>query len=281
MESEHPVDEGIERLIDAQLLEVNADRRYRFHDLLRLFAREKLVASTSVEGQEGIKQKIVDWCQQQSDLMDDYLNPVKRRQILQLWIVQQSIESGEVATDYDEGVLGLNALAWFEQEREQLSIAVNWAKARERWDTVISLAPNLGLFFQARSYWQDWEKTCSMAVTAAREAGDRQGEGESLNNLGVVYRVQSHWGKAIDCFQQSLAIFQVIGDRHGEGKSLANLGNIYLFQSRWGDAIDCYQQGLAIFQAIGDRHGEGKALDSLGVVYRAQNRWGKAIDLGG
>jgi tetratricopeptide (TPR) repeat protein len=276
--SERPVIEGIERLIDAQLLEVNADRRYRFHDLLRLFAREKLVVSTSVEEQEGIRQKIVDWCQQQSDLMDDYLNPVKRRQIFQLWVVKQSIESGEVATDYDEVVLGLNALVWFEQEREQLLSAVDWAKVRERWDTIVSLAANLGLFFQARSYWQDWEKTCSMAVTAAREAGDRHGEGESLNNLGVVYRVQSHWGKAIDCFQQSLTIFRALGDRHGEGKSLANLGNIYIFQSRWGEAIDFHQQGLTICRALGDRHGEGKSLDSLGIVYRAQSHWGKAID---
>jgi NB-ARC domain len=67
-ESEHPVIEGIERLIDAQLLEVNADRRYRFHDLLRLFAREKLAGSISVEEQEGIKQQIVD-CGVSNNLM--------------------------------------------------------------------------------------------------------------------------------------------------------------------------------------------------------------------
>jgi hypothetical protein len=92
--SEHPVNEGIERLIDAQLLEVNADRRYRFHDLLRLFAREKLAASTSVEEQEGIRQQIVDWCQQQSSVKADYLHPVQRRQVMQQWI-----ESGEVAVE--------------------------------------------------------------------------------------------------------------------------------------------------------------------------------------
>jgi tetratricopeptide (TPR) repeat protein len=270
--SEHPVDEGIERLIDAQLLEVNADLRYRFHDLLRLFAREKLAASTSVEEQEGIKQQIVDWCQQQSNVMDHCLNPVKRRQVL-----QQLIDIGAVGVDYDEQVLDLYALKWFEQEREQLSSALDWAKVREHWDTVISLAANLVLFFQARSYWQDWEKTCLMAVTVAREASDLSGESHFLNNLGIVYREQSRWREAIDCYQQSLTIFRELGDRHGEGGSLNNLGMVYRDQSRWGEAIDCYQQSLTIFQELGDRHGESKSLNNLGIIYHSQSQLGEAI----
>jgi tetratricopeptide (TPR) repeat protein len=238
-ESEHPVDEGIERLIDAQLLEVNADRRYRFHDLLRLFAREKLAASSSVEEQEGIKQQIVDWCQQQSSVKADYLHPVQRRQVVQQWI-----ENGEVAVDYDEQFLGLSALAWFEQEREQLLSAVDWAKVRDRWDMVIFLAANLVLFFLARSYWQDGEKTCLMAVTAAREAKDLSGEGQSLNNLGNVYNSQSRWGEAIDCYQQSLTILRELGDLHGESKTLGNLGLLYKQQGQVDLAISLWQEAL-------------------------------------
>jgi tetratricopeptide (TPR) repeat protein len=237
--SEHPVNEGIERLIDAQLLEVNADRRYRFHDLLRLFAREKLAASTSVEEQEGIRQQIVDWCQQQSSVKADYLHPVQRRQVMQQWI-----ESGEVAVDYDEQFLGLSALAWFEQEREQLLSAVDWAKVRDRWDMVIFLAANLVLFFLARSYWQDGEKTCLMAVTAAREAKDLSGEGQSLNNLGNVYNSQSRWGEAIDCYQQSLTILRELGDLHGESKTLGNLGLLYKQQGQVDLAISLWQEAL-------------------------------------
>jgi tetratricopeptide (TPR) repeat protein len=269
-ELEHPVIEGIERLIDAQLLEVNADRRYRFHDLLRLFAREKLAGSTSAEDQEGIRQQIVDWGQQQSDVMDSYLRPVERRQV-----VQQLFESGAVAV---EQVLGLSALAWFEQEREQLLNAIDWAKGRERWDMVISLAENLILFFEGRSYLQDWEKTCLMAVTAAQQANDLSGEGRSLNNLGMMYHSQSRWGEAIDCHQQSLTICRELGDLSGEGKSLNNLGAVYQSQSRWGEAIDCHQQSLTMKRELGDLHGEGRSLSNLGMAYHSQSRWGEAID---
>jgi hypothetical protein len=78
-ESKHPVIKGIERLIDAQLLEANADRRYRFHDLLRLFAREKLAAATSVEEQEGIRQQIVDWGHEQSKRMFGNTESIKNQ----------------------------------------------------------------------------------------------------------------------------------------------------------------------------------------------------------
>jgi tetratricopeptide (TPR) repeat protein len=291
-ESEHPVIEGIERLIDAQLLEVNPDRRYRFHDLLRLFAREKLPASTSVEEQEGIKQQIVDWGQQQSSVMDDYLNPVERRQTVQQWIEEENVHA-----DFDEQSLVLSALVWFEQEREQLLSAVEWAKDRECWDTVISLAANLSLFFQTRSYWPDWEKTCLIAVTAAREGNDLSAEGayqqslticrefgdlyresQSLNGLGNVYDCQSRWEKAIDCYQQSLTICRELGDLYRERYSLTGLGNVYNDQSRWEEAINCFQQSLTIERELGDRHGEGTSLHNLGNVYYFQRRWEEAID---
>jgi tetratricopeptide (TPR) repeat protein len=307
--SEHPVIEGIERLIDAQLLDVNADRRYRFHDLLRLFAREKLADSTSLEEQEGIKQQIVDWGYRQSNFMDDCLRPVKRHQMIQQWI-----KNWGFPPDYDEQSLTISALVWFEQEREQLLSAVDWANDLERWDITVSFVSKLGLFFETKSYWYDWERTALISVKAARNAANLHGESTSFNNLGIVYRLQGRWDEAIECFhqslnikqgmdenhqalnnlglvyrsqgrwdeaiecfQQSLNISQKLGDRDGEGRVLGNLGLIYDLQGRWDDAIECFQQSLSINQEYGDRYGEGNSLNNLGNVYRSQSRWDDAI----
>jgi tetratricopeptide (TPR) repeat protein len=272
-ESEHPVIEGIERLIDAQLLEVNADRRYRFHDLLRLFAREKLSASTSVEEQEGIQQQIFDWSQQQSSVMDSYLRPVERRQTVQQWI-----ESGKVSADFDEQSLHLSALTWFEQEREQLLYALEWASNGDRGDTIGSFVSNLIIFFKDRSYWHDWEKTCLMAISDAQRIDNRLEEGGSLVNLGIVYNYQGRWAEAIDCYQQSLIIFREFDDRHWESQTLLNLGTMYQSQNRWAEAIDCYQQSSTIFREFENWHGESHSLRGLGMVYRSQSRWAEAID---
>ena len=131
------------------------------------------------------------------------LNPVQRHQMIQQWIKNWGFPA-----DIDEQRLTLSALVWFEQEREQLLNALDWANDKEHWDTVVSFVKNLGLFFQGRSYWQDGEKTCLMALQAAKKAKDRHEEGLSLNNLGTVYDSQSRWAEAIDCYQQSLTIFR-------------------------------------------------------------------------
>jgi tetratricopeptide (TPR) repeat protein len=272
-ESEHPVIDGIERLIDAQLLEVNADRRYRFHDLLRLFAREKLAAATSVEEQEGIKQQIVDWGYMESIVKNAFLDPVKRHQIVQQWI-----ENSEVDADFDEQCLSIFALAWFEQEQEHLLDSLDWANESEQWDTVVHFVSTLLTFLQTRSYWHSWEMTCLMAVSAAEKTDNYQGEGVCLNNLGMVYRFLRRWDEAINCYECSLKIYRELKDLSGEGGTLNNLGVVYEAQRRWDDAIDCYQHSLIIFQGLKDRQGESISLNNLGNVYNLQYKWDKAIE---
>lgn len=272
-DSDSPVIDGIERLINAQLLEVTIDRRYRFHDLLRLFAREKLAESSSLEQQEEIKQQIVDWGHDRSKFNNACLDPVKRRQMLPQWI-----ESGEVDANFDEQSLMISALAWFEKERVQLFDIINWANDVERWDVVVSFSAQLLLFYQTRSYWADGEKTCLMAITAADKSGNRYSEGKSINNLGQVYQSQSRWDEAINCHQSSLSIFRELDHRYGEGQSFNNLGMVYNSQSRWDKAIDCLQHSLTIFRELGDRYGEGISINNLGVAYRSKSQWDKAID---
>jgi tetratricopeptide (TPR) repeat protein len=272
-ESDNPVPDGIERLIDAQLLEANTDSRYRFHDLLRLYAREKLEKSTSINQQEVIKQQIVDWCDRKSKIMDTWLRPAERLHVVQRWI-----DNREVTADFNVQGLAVSAMAWFEQEREQLLSAIDWANHADRWDIVVSLVANLLVFFQARSYLYEWEKTGLMAVTAAKKLDDRYGEGRSIHNLGMVYRAQNRWEEAINCYEQSLAIFCELGNKQGESHSLDNLGIVYNSQSRSNEAIDCHNRSLAICRELGDRCGESRSLNNLGAVYRFQSRWAEAID---
>jgi tetratricopeptide (TPR) repeat protein len=254
-ESESPVIEGIERLIDAQLLEVNADRRYRFHDLLRLFAQ------------------IIQWCNEQSSIRHYLLMPLERNQLVKFWI-----ESGQIGANFDEQDLISSTLDWFDLELEQLLGAISWAEDEKCWKLVMSLVSNLLNFFQARSYWQEWEKTCSITVNAAVQSGNLHWKSQSLNNLGMVYRVQSRWNEAICCYEQSLKIKRELGDRRGESQSLNNLGSVFASQHQWDKAIECFQHSLTIKQELGDHHGEASTFNNLGNIYKDQNRWEEAID---
>src|SRR6266498_1705243 len=55
------VEATLEELADAQLLETPAAGRYRFHDLLRLFARERANAEEAAAEQRAALERAVDW----------------------------------------------------------------------------------------------------------------------------------------------------------------------------------------------------------------------------
>jgi tetratricopeptide (TPR) repeat protein len=272
-ESDSPVVEGLERLIDAQLLEVDVDKRYYFHDLLCTFSREKLTKSTSFDKQQSVKQQIVEWGHQKSTIMSHLLRPAERDQVVQQWI-----ENEEIPADFDEQNFVLLSLAYFEREREHLLNALTWAEESKQWDIVVSFVSSLLSFFQIRSYWYDWEKACLMAVAASVQAGNKHWESQSLNNLGMVYRSQARWSESIKCFQHSLIIYQKVGDKKGESQSLNNLGTVYASQQKWDESINYLLDSLAIKKKSGDRYAEASTLSNLGNIYNDQNQWDEAIE---
>jgi len=116
------------------------------------------------------------------------------------------------------------------------------------------------------------------ATTAAREIGDRQGEGNHLGNLGLAYSALGETRRAIEYYEQALKIAREIGDRRGEGADLGNLGSAYFTLGEVRRAIEYYEQQLIITREIGDRRGEGNALMGLGLAYADLGETRRAIE---
>ena len=109
-------------------------------------------------------------------------------------------------------------------------------------------------------HWDDWQHTHALALTAARQAGDRDAEGRILAGLGDLHGYRQHVDEAIGCLQQSLAAFREAGNRRGELDSLLELGGHDLRQGRFGEAAARFEQGLAGFRELGWRSREAFVL---------------------
>jgi tetratricopeptide (TPR) repeat protein len=259
----------LDQLVDAQLLEALAEvGRYRFHDLLRLFARERLAHDESDDAEPAARLRALAWYARMAAIMDALHAP-------------QGLRRPDLP-DVDPAM----ALHWFEAERLSLVAAVQAAFDARLWQLTCQLAESLVNFFGLRGYWKDWQHTQELALRAAGQAADRAAEGRALNNLGNAYQQQSRWDQAIDCFDRGLAISRELGDRHMEAETLSNLGNGYARQRRWDQAIMSYEQSLTICRELGDRHGEAQTLTNLGVAFRehgeieaAQRCWDSAVVL--
>ena len=288
LESESAIaEESVKHLVDVQLLEPANEGRYRFHDLVRLFARGQLAQEEASEARQAARLRISRWYLETSEAMDLALNPETRRQLAQVLVEgkNQSIEATEQK-------LFLAALNWFEIERTNLLASIEWANQAKARELVASLAKNLVNFFNIYGYWTDWEQTHLLALEAIRTLEDLPEsdapsdrissgyrEAQTLTNLGNVYSLQSDWQKASDCYEKSLGIFRELGDNPGIAKAMGNLANVYSRQGDWVKASDCYEQSLDIFRELKDSYGEGQTLANLGILYAQQSNQEKAIAL--
>lgn len=255
--------EGVlDRLAHAQLLEEPIEDRYRFHDLIALFARERAGIEDPPEARRLAADRARGWylaeAQSAQGLLD--LEPSEPR-----------------AADADSEGARERALQWLASERVNLVAAIEQAHAQHDWETAVELANSLTGFLSLRAYWDDWSHTSELGLDAARRSGARDDEMHLLGSLGVVYSRRGRQDDAIDSYRGSLAIARERGDRYGEGMALTNLGLVLHDRGLWDEAIDCYKQALPICRALGNRHGEANALGNLAMVYSSQGRWEKAV----
>ncbi len=232
--------EGVERLVDAQLLEPAGGGRYRFHDLVRLFARERLEEEEPVAEQQAARLRAARWLNEEAEKWDAMLRPDEARRAR----ARAAAEATGRKVEEIEQAITQEALTAFERERENLRAAVEWAHAAQEWGLVVRLAGNLAKFYGIRSLWADWAETHELALKAARQSGDRHGKALTLMNLGNVYLQQGRWEEAIGMYEQAQATFRALGDRHGEGQTLANMGLLYEQQGQKQKAVALWREAL-------------------------------------
>jgi DNA-binding SARP family transcriptional activator len=264
------VEAALERLVDAHLLESPAPGRYGFHDLLRLFARERAAKEGSEREHAAALVRALGW----------YLGGTERANRL--------LSPGQPALDGDvgpgPGELDFHdrgtALAWLERERANLLAAAHQlARAPEiPACPVWRLTDALFCFLDIRGYWPELEQVCELAVASARCQGDQSGQAHAHRALAALAWRHYRLGEALSHLRRSLALFRKVGDVCGRARSLNSLGLVRCEQRRYDDAIACYQRALALFQQVGDRRGEGQACNNLGETYRRVGRHTEALD---
>jgi DNA-binding SARP family transcriptional activator/tetratricopeptide (TPR) repeat protein len=266
----------LERLVDAQLVEAAGEDpagqlRYRLHDLLRLFARERLHAEEPASAQQASLERVLGAYLTLAEGAATVLEPSGLERHGSDPVRGQHADHPMAATV--EG----DPLGWFEAERPSLIAAVEQACDAGFWEPAWRLADTLASFFQLRAHWDDWQHTNALALTAARKAGDRDAEGCILISLGDLHAYRYRIDDAICCMQQGLAAFRETGNRRGELQCLLSLGGMHRLQGRFDDATALLEQGLAGCQQLGARNWEALALLDLGEVHRQLGRLGAAL----
>jgi tetratricopeptide (TPR) repeat protein len=215
------------------------------------------------------------WLAERAEIWNAMLTPGEERHAAAAEIAQ---EVGQKVEDV-ERALTLNALASFDRERENLLAAVDWAYDAKDWPLVVRLAGNLAGFFNLRALWDDWGWTHERALEAARRAGDRHGEGQTLTNLGNwVYQPAGPLGRGHRKLREST------GNLPRPGRPPRRGSDAY---ATWATSTPTRAAGKRPSQTT-RKHwkssapwatatARGQTLTNLGNVYADQGRWEEAI----
>jgi DNA-binding SARP family transcriptional activator/uncharacterized protein HemY len=277
LDSEPAEAEGLlERLVDAQLVEAAGEDqagqlRYRLHDLLRIYACERLHLEEPALAQRASLNRLLGAYLTLGERADAVLEPSGLARYGRGPVQGRHADHPAVAT------VERDPLGWLEAERASLVAAVKQACDAGLWESGWRLADTLAGFFEAHAHWDDWQHTHTLALAAARRAGDRGAEGRVLGSLGDLHWYRDRLDDAVSCLQQSLAAFRETGNRRGELHCLLALGGIDVRRGRFGDASARFEQSLAGFRELGWRSGEANALYELGQLHRQQGRPEEAI----
>jgi DNA-binding SARP family transcriptional activator/tetratricopeptide (TPR) repeat protein len=264
----------IDELVDVRLLEVEsadtvggADQhgtdvdatRYRFHDLVRVFARERLHAEESMAEQMSALVR----------LLGGYLTLVEaaHRRIYggDYTVLHGAGQRWQPAAEYLEGLIR-NPLGWFEAERPGLLAATRQAAEADLDELCWDLAVTAVTLFEARGYYDDWRATHELALAATRRAGNLRGEAAtlcSLGSLGMALRGKDDRY----LLRRALHLFQRLGEDLGTSLAQRNLAHFDHMQGRLDEAVAGYGLALAGFRRVGDRVAEAHLLAGVAQVH--------------
>ena len=301
------VADALEALVDVNLLESPAPDRYRFHDLLRVYAIERAEADEPAAARQEAVARLLRWYLDTAQAAADTVSPLR----YQL--------PGEPAADDHHQLhfaTGQEVFAWYDDERANVVAATRQAAATGLHDVAWRLPPTLFPVFSRRSNYADCVTSHRVAVESARTVGDRQAEAWARNQLGFAL-VMLRDPEAVSHLEQALSIRREVGDTRGEAQTaislaeahlttggpgpdpvrylqlaadllrpagasllrataLNNLGDVHFQLGDLRSAEECYIEARDICRETGG-HVEGHVLQNLGSLYQRLHRQGDAI----
>ncbi|GAA0381512.1 BTAD domain-containing putative transcriptional regulator [Microbispora corallina] len=250
----------IDDLADAQLVETTGvgrgvHTRYRFHDLIRVFARERLAAEESPAERNAALARVLGGLLYLTDA-------ARRREYGEDVLVQNDAPKWPLPESLVDRLIS-PPLSWFERERLFLVSGIRQAAQAGFVDLCWALAANVVPFFESRVYLDDWRETHEIALEATRQSGNARGQAALLYSLGSLCISEQRFVDAQRSFEASVELFRQVGEDQGVALAVRNLGFLDRMNGRFDAAMKRYQQALEIFRTTGDQVAAAYALQNL------------------
>ncbi|KKD03363.1 AfsR/SARP family transcriptional regulator [Streptomyces sp. WM6386] len=300
----------LESLVDTSLLESAAPGRYRFHDLVRLYARACAERDEWPPSERGAAlSRLLDFylstvggvylIERPGDRLVDHLERAEYpglafsdRHAAQDWLyseaicllacVRQSAQPSSLrrAVDVLWAAVDLAESGANSKEYETVAALLRDV-AREAGDTRTEARASTALAFvhqHSGSRFDVASQEAERAAELAREAEDPLTGCWASNIGGVIALYQNRHDEGMAYFTHAIESFRALGDRPGEASALCNLSRIHLATGRTDSAVELAQQGTAMYDDMDHAFKGANGRYALGLALTQSGRYSEATE---
>ncbi|WP_240439724.1 AfsR/SARP family transcriptional regulator [Streptomyces europaeiscabiei] len=260
----------LEILVDTSLLESAAPGRYRFHDLVRLYARACAERDEQPPGERDAAM---------SRLLDFYLATAA-----EVYAIERP---GDRLVDHLEPTEypglrfteGSAALDWLYTEAACLLACAQQGAGSDRLRRAVDLLWAANDLTESGANSHQYETTARAMCDATRAVGDARAEGRARTTLTNVLLVNGRIQQAEAEAQTALDLASAAQDDTAVSWAANDLGLICLHQGRYPDGKAFFERALKGLRAAGNRPFEATCLGNLSRAHLGMDDVEKAVEI--
>ncbi|MBE1582855.1 BTAD domain-containing putative transcriptional regulator [Nonomuraea angiospora] len=259
----------LDHLADGQLADNYLPDRYRLHDLLRLFARERAEEEDSLPERQRAFRRV----------LHHFLATVRT--------ITHTLNRGSTwrldvgpADLVQPGVISLKSQdtkAWIDSEADNILAAVDQATRTPVAGEVVGLATSFAVLLHERGHYLKQFHLAELALVAAEHTSDPFYLAVAHGDLGWAHIYVEHPDDAIRHLHKSRAAFRRAGNTGREAALLDYIGVAHRSAGRYDEAIAHHLRALALVGEAGNRLTHGAVLTHLGLAYQRAGRFAEAV----
>ncbi len=254
---------ALDELVDLGLLQSRSADRFHFHDLVRLYARQRLTEEETPAEVCRLHDRMADWLLRAASKAGRMFEP------------EPGVSEPAAHLHLTDTA---QAQRWLQQEGDNWLAALRWAASTGRHRTVVEVADSMHWFSERWTFWPHWEQVFELARAAASELGDQAAEATHLGYLAWVYAVQGdQLHRALTVATESARVARIAGDQRRLAWALHYVADCHLMLEEFEEGVVAGTEAARLFVETGDDIGLSQALLGLGRALRRLGRVTEAL----
>lgn len=255
------------RLAGAHLVDRYEPGRYRFHDLLRLYAAERAAEEEHPDDVAKARQRLYDWYLLNVRAAVEQSHPHWVR--LPLGATAEGVTPASFADS-------ASASGWLAAEHRNLVAAVHQAARSGPRQAAWLLTDAMRGHFWASGSMSDWLSCAQAAVTVAEEEGDVPGMAAAMLALANAHAFQGRHD-ALSLFIRARSLADQGGWQEGTAAIRNNIAGYHVRAGQLDEAARCLAEGIELDEEAGRLGMLGIKHINLAQVYARMGRLDSAL----